>query len=144
MLRETKPCDIGDERPCKAIFRGRNAEKYGKKTVESMWVRSWEKMCSLIVGNPVHIDVVLAKPESSSAKFCFSSYMNQEFEMHLMEEELVMDESMVNLCIDLTYEEFDRCWKFMQALEQNKTKYDYTDALLLMPLAPKVCFFAEV
>jgi hypothetical protein len=49
-----------------------------------------------------------------------------------------MDESMVNLCIDLTYEEFDKCWKFMQALEQNKTKYDYTDALLLMPLAPKV------
>lgn len=127
-------CD--NDLPCKAVLRCKNAE--GKWWDSTRWEEKWEKVCKMVVGNPVHMDVVLAKPQSSSAKFCFSAYMNQEFEMRLMEEELVMDKSMVNLCIDITYEEFDRCWKFMQALEQNKTQYDYTDALLLMPLAPKV------
>jgi hypothetical protein len=117
-----------DDRSCKVIIRSRYARS------------SWEKVCKAVVGDPVHMDVVLGKPQSHCVKVCYSAYVNQDFEMCLMDKGLVMDESMKNHCLDLTSEEFDRCQNFMQNLVNNKTKYDYADALLLMPLAPKVLF----
>lgn len=59
-------CSKQDEDlPCKIIIRSRLAQT------------PWEKLCRAVVGEPVHMDVVLAKPQSSSQRFCFSSYMNQ-------------------------------------------------------------------
>ena len=113
---------------CKVIIRSRHART------------PWEKLCKLVVGDPVHMDIVLAKPQSSSARFCFSSYVNQEFEMCLMDRGLLFDESMANQCLDVTEEEYERCMAFVQCLVDRKTKYDYVDALVLMPMAPKVFF----
>jgi hypothetical protein len=97
----------------------------------------WEKLCKAVVGDPVHMDVVLAKPQSSSARFCFSAYMNQDFEMCLMDKSQVMDRGYINHSIDITEAEYDRCMKHMIKLAESKVKYDYADALLLMPMAPK-------
>ena len=49
---------------CKVIVRSRHAHT------------PWEKLCKLVVGDPVHMDIVLAKPQSSSARFVLypSSY----------------------------------------------------------------------
>lgn len=119
---------------CKAIFRGRLAQRTWEKSIQ---IKLWENLCSAVVGNPVHMDVVLAKPGSHSARFCFSAYVNQEFEMCLMDKEQVMDPLMINQSIDITVAEYERCMKYMLELVERRTKYDYMDALLLMPLAPK-------
>ena len=115
-----------DEMSCKAIIRSHSA------------CTGWEKFCKMVVGDPVHMDIVLVKPNSSSARFCFSAYMNQEFEMCLMDDAMIMDQSMINHCLDITDAEYERCMNFMQQLVHAKTKYDYVDAMLLMPMAPKV------
>lgn len=117
--------DTEDALQCKAIIRSRSAQT------------TWEKLCRAVVDNPVHMDVVLAKPHSSSARFCFSSYVNQEFEMCLMDKAQIMDPSMINHSIDITEAEYDRCMKFMLQLVESGTRYAYVDALLLMPMAPK-------
>ena len=111
---------------CKLIIRSRHART------------RWEKLCKMVVGDPVHMDIVLAKCNSHSARFCFSAYVNQVFEMCMMDRGMIMDESMENHCLEITDEEYDACMKFLQDLVENKTKYDYVDALLLMPMAPKV------
>jgi hypothetical protein len=117
---------MDDMHTCKVIIRSRHART------------PWEKICKMVVGDPVHMDIVLAKPNSSSARICFSSYVNQEFEMHPMDASLIFDESMVNQCLDITEDEYNACIRYMLELVQGGTKYDYMDALLLMPMAPKV------
>lgn len=114
-----------EELDCRIIVRSRLART------------AWEKLCMAVVGNPVHMDVVLAEPHSSSARFCFSSYVNQEFEMCLMDASQVMDSAFINQSICITKKEYDSCMKFMMGLVESRAKYDYTDALLLMPMAPK-------
>ena len=74
---------------------------------------------------------------SPSAKFCFSSYMNQKFEMAMMSHELLHDDSVYNIALDVTEEEQDMCTKFLTALN-GKATYSYFDAMVLMPMAPKV------
>jgi hypothetical protein len=58
---------------CKVVVRCRQASS------------QWEHFVKMIVGNPVHLDVVLAKEGSQGARFCYSSYMNQKFEMVMMD-----------------------------------------------------------
>lgn len=71
-----------------------------------------------------------------AAKFCYSAYMNQKLEMIMMDQSLVLDGSFSNLSLDLTDEEHGRCVTFMTCLEGNAS-YDYLDAMVLMPMAPK-------
>ena len=111
---------------CKVIIRGKFARS------------RWERFCKLLVGDPVHMDIVLAKPQSQSARLCFSSYANQEFEICVMSDEMLEDTSMVNQCLCVTEQEYEKCMQFVQGLVESKTKYDYMDAMVLMPLAPKV------
>lgn len=111
--------------PCQVILRSRHART------------PWESVVKAVVGNPVHVDVVLAKQGSAAARFCFSSYMNHKFEMVMMDHALIHDDSMVNLAIGVTEQELERCTKFLTALE-GKATYSYFDALVLMPMAPKV------
>ena len=99
---------------------------------------TWEKMVKMVVGNPVHLDVVLPKPGTHYGRFCFSAYMNQKLEMRMMTQDLVLDNDMSNLFLDITDEEHSRCVEFMTCLE-GKATYDYMDAMVLMPMAPKVC-----
>lgn len=115
---ENAPC-------CKAMFRYRRAQTRLERLIEK------------VVGTPIHLDVVLAKPQSSSARFCFSAYVKQTFEMCLMSKEQILDDAYVNHSIDITGEEYDRCMKYMLELVDRKTRYDYFDALVLMPMAPK-------
>jgi hypothetical protein len=44
---------------------------------------------------------------------------------------------MSNLALDLTEDEHSKCTKFLMSL-QGKASYDYFDAMVLMPMAPKV------
>lgn len=115
--------------------------------IRSRYARTaWEKLCKCVVGDPVHMDIVLAKPGSHSARFCFSAYMQQTFDMVLMDEGLVMDESMQNHCINVSDEEFGRCMEYMQNLVNARTKYDYADALVIMPATKMfwpLSFFTE-
>ena len=62
--------------------------------------------------------------------------MNQKLEMAMMDQSLIMDDSISNISMDITDEEHDRCVKFMTCLEGNAS-YDYLDAMVLMPMAPK-------
>lgn len=102
--------------------------------VRSRFARtSWEKVCKAVVGDPVHMDIVLVKPGTDSAKFCFSAYMQERFQMMKMDESLVLDESMQNHCLNITEEEFSSCMEFMQTLVEARTKYDYFHTLFLMP-----------
>jgi hypothetical protein len=80
------------------------------------------------------MDIVLTKPDTKSVRFCYSSYMNQKFEMVLMDKGLLVDESMQNSCISISDDEFDRCIAYMQALVDGHTNYGYLDAMLLMPV----------
>ncbi len=111
--------------PCKVIIRSREART------------PWENVVKAVVGNPVHVDVVLAKEGSAGAKFCFSSYMNHKFEMVMMDSSLIHDECIRNLSLEVTDQEFERCTRFLSALD-GKASYSYFDALVLMPMAPKV------
>ena len=111
--------------PCKMVLRCRQART------------PWEKVVRAVVGEPVHVDVVMARQDSASARFCFSSYMNQKFEMTMMSPALVHDDSVSNWALDVTEEEHERCIKFLTALD-GKASYSYFDALVLMPMAPKV------
>ena len=90
-----------------------------------------------VVGDPVHLDVVLVKEGSAGARFCFSSYMNQKFEMVMMDQGIVHDKNMSNMYLEITEEEHERCTRFMMSLVE-KASYDYLDAMLIMPMAPKV------
>jgi hypothetical protein len=63
--------------------------------------------------------------------------MNQKFEISMMKKERVLDSSMTNLALDLTDEEQKKCTEFLTALE-GRASYDYMDAMLFMPMAPKV------
>lgn len=110
---------------CKVIIRSRLART------------AWERLCKAVVGNPVHMDVVLVKPRSHSGRFCFSAYVNQTFEMCLMDQSQIMDPAYINQSLDVTEAEYQLCMDYMLQLVDGKTKYDYADALLLMPMAPK-------
>lgn len=112
--------------PCKFVLRCR------KPTTR------WDFAVKAVVGEPVHVDVVLARKGSASARFCYSSYMNQKFEMCMMSHAMVHDDSVSNLALDITEEEQERCTKFLTALN-GKASYSYFDAMVLMPMAPKVC-----
>lgn len=81
------------------------------------------------------MDIVLMKEGTASVGFCFSAYMQQKFEMCMMNQTLVMDESMQNHGLEITEDEFGRCWTYLDHLVQSETKYDYTDALMRMPAA---------
>ena len=115
---------VGD--PCKVIIRSREART------------PWENVVKAVVGNPVHVDIVLAKEGSSGARFCFSSYMNHKFEMTMMTPNMIHDSCFSNLCLYVTDRELERCTQFLTALD-GKASYSYFDALVLMPMAPKVC-----
>lgn len=117
--------NLGD--PCKVILRCRQAKT------------PWECVVRAMVGEPVHVDVVLSSPGSASGRFCFSSYMSQKFEMSMMSPEMVHDDSVTNIALDITQEEHERCTKFLTALD-GKASYSYFDAMVLMPMAPKVVF----
>ena len=110
--------------PCRFILRCRQAQT------------PWEGVVRAVVGNPVHVDTVLARPGSASAKFCFSSYMSQKFEMAIMKPCMVHDSSICNFALHITEEEHERCTHFLTALE-GKASYSYFDAMVLMPMAPK-------
>lgn len=112
---------------CRVIIRARRAGT------------AWERMVSLVVGNPVHLDVVLARDGCNAGKFCFSSYMGQRFEVAIMNERMIRDEGMTNVYLPVSEEEYERCMGFMMALAERKTRYDYFDAMVLMPIlaAPK-------
>lgn len=112
--------------PCKVVLRCRQART------------PWECVVRAIVGEPVHVDTVLTREGSASARFCFSSYMNHKFEMTMMSHAMVHDDSVTNLALDITEEEQERCTKFLTALN-GKASYSYFDAMVLMPMAPKVC-----
>jgi hypothetical protein len=94
-------------------------------------------MVRAVVGNPVHVDVVLARQGSASARFCFSSYMKQKFEMSMMSPSVVHDKHVTNCALNVTEDEHARCTKFLTALD-GKASYSYLDAMVLMPMAPKV------
>jgi hypothetical protein len=106
---------------CKVIVRSRFSETL------------WEKLCKSVVGDPVHMDIVLSKPGTSTACFCFSAYMRERFQMTLMDEALLLDESMMNHSLDVTEEEFTKCLNFLHKMVEARTRYDYLDALLYMP-----------
>ena len=110
--------------PCRFILRCRQAST------------AWESLVRAVVGNPVHVDTVLSRPGSASAKFCFSSYMSQKFEMTMMKPCMVHDSSICNFALDISEEEHERCTHFLTALE-GKASYSYFDAMVLMPMAPK-------
>lgn len=50
---------------------------------------------------------------------------------------MIHDKNMSNLALDLTEDEHSKCTKFLMSL-QGKASYDYFDAMVLMPMAPKV------
>lgn len=124
---DSKACkDDGEERlPCQVIVRCRQAST------------PWEHVVKTVVGNPVHVDVVMAREGTAGAKFCFSSYMNQRFEMAMMDPALIHDKKLTNLSLDITEAEHEKCVKFLTSLE-GKASYSYFDALVLLPMAPKV------
>lgn len=123
--QQKQPWFEEDALQCKIIIRSRLART------------PWEKLCRAIVGNPVHMDVVLVKPHSHSGRFCFSAYVSQTFEMCLMDQSHIMDPAVINQSLDVTEAEYQRCMDYMLQLVDRKTKYDYADALVLMPMAPK-------
>ena len=125
---EGSPENAGSNRlPCppQIIIRSRHART------------PWESVVKAVVGNPVHVDVVLAKEGSAGARFCFSSYMNHKFEMSMMDQSMIHDSYVSNLALSVTDQELERCTKFLTALE-GKAAYSYFDAFVLMPMAPKV------
>ena len=81
--------------------------------------------------------VLLDQEGTPASQFCYSSYMNQKFEISMMKKERVLDSSMTNLALDLTDEEQKKCTEFLTALE-GRASYDYMDAMIFMPMAPKV------
>lgn len=111
--------------PCKVVVRCRKAQS------------PWERVVEAAVGTPVHVDVVLAQEGSAGARFCYSSYMNHKFEMIMMDKELIHDENINNISLDVTKEELEKCTQFMSCLS-GKAAYSYFDAMVLMPMAPKV------
>jgi hypothetical protein len=116
----------GDTEKCQVVVRSRHAST------------TWERFVRTVVGDPVHLDVVLVKEGSAGKRFCFSSYMNQKFEMIMMDKEtLSRDKNVSNMVLHVTEEEHDRCTRFMMSLV-DKASYDYLDAMLIMPMAPKV------
>ncbi len=116
---------FGPASKCSVVIRSRHAST------------SWERLVRTVVGDPVHLDVVLVKEGSAGARFCFSSYMNQKFEMVMMDQGIVHDKNMSNMYLEITEEEHERCTRFMMSLVE-KASYDYLDAMLIMPMAPKV------
>jgi hypothetical protein len=98
---------------------------------------AWDSIVRAAVGSPVHLDIVLAKDGSAGAKFCFSSYMNHKFEMSMMDRCMVHNPSVSNIALEVSDEELERCTKFLTALD-GKAAYSYFDAMVLVPLAPKV------
>lgn len=98
---------------------------------------AWERLVRAVVGEPVHVDVVISQRGTPSGKFCYSSYMNQKFEMLIMKRDMVYDQYMMDdLAIEVTSEECKRCSEFLSKLVDHAS-YNWVDALLLMPLAPK-------
>ncbi len=102
---------------------------------------AWESLVQAVVGNPVHVDIVLCSPGSAGARFCFSSYMNQAFEMIMMDSDRILDRSVSNLAFDVSEAELERCTRFMMSLVERKATYDYFDSMVLMPMAPKPFVF---
>jgi hypothetical protein len=103
----------------------------------------WEKVVRAVVGNPVHVDTVLAREGTAGGKFCFSSYMNHRFEMYMMNRDSIFDDSISNLSLSISEEEHEKCVKFLTCLE-GKASYSYFDALVLLPIAPKVRFLLQI
>jgi hypothetical protein len=73
VLARCSGLDIMCSGNCKVIVRSRHASS------------AWERFVRSVVGDPVHLDVVLVKEGSAGGRFCFSSYMNQKFEMVMMD-----------------------------------------------------------
>lgn len=93
----------------------------------------WEQVCKSVVGDPVHMDIVLVQPGDATACFCFSAYMQERFDMNFMDDGLLLDESMKNHRIYITEREWQSCSNFLHRLVKERARYDYVDALFFMP-----------
>ena len=90
---------------------------------------TWESLVQAVVGNPVHVDIVLHSPNSQSAKFCFSSYMYQRFEMSMMSKENIFHPNATNYALVVTDHEFSRCMDFVMRLVEGKVRFVFIEML---------------
>ena len=56
---------------------------------------------------------------------------------------MIHDSNVKNIALEVSEEEHLRCTKFLMSLE-GKASYDYMDAMVLMPMAPKVHNFVSM
>ena len=96
---------------------------------------TYQAMAAQFVSSPVHVDYVLDKENSPHRRVCFSAYMREKFSMTLMPHEMVHDPLYDNWAVDITESDFERLYDFLHGMV-DKTPYNYSDSLMLLPTIP--------
>lgn len=103
----------------------------------------YERMVSKIVGSPVHCDIILDREGTDDYRFAYSAYVNEEFSMTFMPNEMIDNDNYISRQIRVTPQEFQRCKEYLHCLVNNKIKYNYTDAMIIMPTMPSAGEFID-
>lgn len=103
---------------------------------------AYEKLVATLVSSPVHVDIVLDKPGTPSRRVCFSAYMNEKFSMTLMPKSMVHNKCYENYSVDMREDDFSRCSQYLAGMV-DRTPYNYSDAMLLLPSLPTNSSFTE-
>lgn len=101
------------------------AKKKQKTTIESI-------ACKL-VGEPEHVDIVLEEEGTDNKRFYYTAYMNERFSMLMIPDHEMGSDQFDNMRVNISREEMGKCSNYLSTLVNNKVRYNYTDAMMIMP-----------
>jgi hypothetical protein len=96
-------------------------------------VSRYEKMVSMVVGSPIHVDMIFHQPRTSGMRFSYSAFMGEKFSLSMVQDSVACSNLYHNVVIDLSDDEHTRCISYVNKL-LDKTSYNYNDAMILMPI----------
>lgn len=102
----------------------------------------YERMVSTLVRSPVHVDVVFDQPGLCNKNFSYSVFTNEKFSRTLLDNNGKTDKKFDNLAMSVSTDDFTRCVQYMESMV-DKVRYNYSDAMLLMPTMPRTGSFTD-
>lgn len=90
-----------------------------------------QKMVSMFVGTPVHSELLLHEPGTTSQHCTYTAFMGETFSVSILTDQLIACEGFVNLGLQVTEEELRALQRFAMRLVERGVEYNYKD----LPLA---------
>lgn len=90
-----------------------------------------QRMAAMFVGAPVHSELLLHEPGTSSQLCTFSAFMGETFSVNMLTDQLVACEGFVDMGLEVTAEELRALQAYVMRLVQRRVPYNYKDLPLV-------------